>query len=136
MDPARRTGRHLLTKTERLYPPWAMRTCLFLYDSAVLSTGITPLLFRCAKTVSEPDPFHPKTLLLERKQIPRIVVTIRNSRKKHRPPGTDCAPLGAGVGRSNRPAQTNRISSLGSSGRMEKGPCDVVCDVSARTTLP
>jgi hypothetical protein len=42
---------------------------------------LTPLIFRCAKTVSEPDPFHPMNLLFERKQISRIVVTIKNSRK-------------------------------------------------------
>jgi hypothetical protein len=52
-----------------------------LYDPQVPSTRsaslIKPLLFHCAKTVSEPDPFHPMDLLVERKQIPRIVVTIR-----------------------------------------------------------
>ena len=42
---------------------------------------LTPLLFHCAKTVSEPDPFYPMNLPFERKQIPRIVGTIRNSRK-------------------------------------------------------
>ena len=109
MDPARRTGRHLLTKTERLYPPWAMRTCLFLYDSAVLSTGITPLLFRCAKTVSESHLFQPKGLPFERKHIPQIVVIVRIQRYTMEPLEQTTVPWAQGVGRSNRPAPTKRI---------------------------
>ena len=44
-----------------------------------------PLLFRCAKTVSELDLLKSLELLFERKQIPRIVVNIRNSRKTMEP---------------------------------------------------
>jgi hypothetical protein len=49
-------------------------------------------------------------LLVERKQIPRIVGTIRNSRKAidHLEPIS--LPWAQGVGRSNRPAPTTRIS--------------------------
>lgn len=38
-------------------------------------------LFICAKTVPELDLLKPPELLFERKQIPRFVVNIRNSRK-------------------------------------------------------
>ena len=64
------------------------------------------LLFHCAKTVSERDPFHPMNLPFERKQIPRIVVTIRNSRKPTEPLEPISLPWAQGVGRSNRPAPT------------------------------
>jgi hypothetical protein len=40
---------------------------------------MTPLLLRCAKTVSNSMSFHPMSLFFERMQIPRIVVNIRNS---------------------------------------------------------
>lgn len=43
------------------------------------------LFFGCARTVSEPDLFKRLRLLFERKQIPRIVVNIRNSRKTMEP---------------------------------------------------
>src|SRR5581483_10339117 len=66
----------------------------------------TPLLPHCAKTVSEPHPFHPMTLLFERKQIPRIVVTIRNSRNSIDRLEPISLPWAQGVGRSNRPAPT------------------------------
>ena len=76
----------------------------------LLPTGLVPLpaplLFHCAKTVSEPDPFDPMNLLVERKQIPRIVVTIRNSRKPTEPLEPISLPWARGVGRSNRPAPT------------------------------
>ena len=80
---------------------------------------LTPLLFHCAKTVSEPHPFHPMTLLFERKQIPRIVVTIRNSRKPTEPLEPIALSWAQGVGRSNRPAPTKlppdskEVSSIG-----------------------
>jgi hypothetical protein len=69
--------------------------------------GYAPLLFHCAKTVSELDPFHPMNLLLERKQIPRIVVNVRTSRKPMEPLEPISLPWAQGVGRSNRPAPTN-----------------------------
>ena len=46
---------------------------------------LTPLLLKCARTVSEPQLFHPWALLFERKQIPRFVVSIRNSGKAMEP---------------------------------------------------
>jgi len=56
--------------------------------------------------VSEPHPLHPVNLLFERKQIPRIVVTIRNSRKPTEPVEPISLAWAQGVGRSNRPAPT------------------------------
>ncbi len=47
--------------------------------------GIAPLLFNCAKTVSEPHLFERLGLLFERKQIPQFVVNIRTSRKTMEP---------------------------------------------------
>jgi hypothetical protein len=46
---------------------------------------VTPLLFICAKTVSELDLFVLLGLLFERKQIPQIVVNIRIQRKAMEP---------------------------------------------------
>jgi hypothetical protein len=46
---------------------------------------VKPLPFCCAKTVSEPDLLKPPELRFERKQIPRIVVNIRNNRKAMEP---------------------------------------------------
>jgi hypothetical protein len=46
---------------------------------------VTPLRFTCAKTVSELHLFEMLGLLFERKQIPRFVVNIRNSRKAMEP---------------------------------------------------
>ncbi len=46
-------------------------------------------------------------LLFERKQIPRIVVTIRNSRNSIDRLEPISLPWAQGVGRSNRPAPTN-----------------------------
>jgi len=40
--------------------------------------GLTPLLFDCAKTVSEFHLREPLGLLFERKQIPQIVVNVRS----------------------------------------------------------
>jgi hypothetical protein len=68
-----------------------------------------PLLFHCAKTVSEP---HPVALLFERKQIPRIVVTIRNSRKPIDRLEPISLPWAQGVVCSNHTAPTNLFNRL------------------------
>ena len=47
--------------------------------------GVTPLLLCCAKTVSELHLFELLGLLLERKQIPQIVVNVRNAEKQRSP---------------------------------------------------
>ena len=47
--------------------------------------GINPLLFVCAKTVSEGHLFQPRSLLIERKQIPQIVVIAGTLRKPMAP---------------------------------------------------
>jgi hypothetical protein len=73
---------------------------------------VTPLLFRCAKTVSELHLFAPLRLLLERKPIPQIVVNVRTSRKTTEPLEATSVPWAQGVGRSNRPAPTNRINQI------------------------
>ena len=62
--------------------------------------------FHCAKTVPELDPFHPKTFLFERKQIPRIVVIIRNSRQPREPLEPISLPWAQGVRGSNPRAPT------------------------------
>jgi hypothetical protein len=49
----------------------------------------------------------PLGLLLSEKQDSPIIVNIRNQLKTDGAFGSDFAPLGAGVGRSNRPAPTN-----------------------------
>jgi hypothetical protein len=41
----------------------------------------SPYFFHCARTVSKPHLFDPWNFRFERKQIPRFVVNIRNSRK-------------------------------------------------------
>jgi hypothetical protein len=46
---------------------------------------INPLLFACAKTVSEGHLFQPRSLLVERKQIPQIVVIVGTWRKPMAP---------------------------------------------------
>jgi len=69
-----------------------------------------PLLFKCAKTVSELHLFQLLGLPFERKQIPQIVVNVRTSRQTTEPLETTRLPWAQGVGRSNRPAPTNRIS--------------------------
>jgi hypothetical protein len=60
----------------------------------------------CAKTVFELHLFERLGLLFERKQIPQLVVNIRNSRKT-KEPLADFAPLGAGgrAFKSPRPDQ-------------------------------
>ena len=68
---------------------------------------MAPLLFSCAKTVSKLHLFQSLELLLERKQIPRIVVNVRISRKTTELMEITRAPWAQGVGRSNRPAPTN-----------------------------
>jgi len=65
-----------------------------------------PLLFYCAKTVSGGHLFEPRSLLIERKQIPQVVVTKRSSRKPIAPLETIHLPWAQGVGRSNRPDPT------------------------------
>ena len=50
-------------------------------------------------------------LLFERKQIPRIVVTIRNSRKPIDSLEPISLPWAQGIGRSNRPAPTKVVNS-------------------------
>jgi len=94
-------------------PRWILFWSSRLISGIFRQARLTPLLPDCAKTVSEPDPHHPTTLLFERKQIPRIVVTIRNSRNSIDHPEPISLPWAQGVGRSNRPAPTNRISGLG-----------------------
>jgi hypothetical protein len=73
---------------------------------------VAPLLFGCAKTVSELHPFQSLELLFERKQIPQIVVNFRSLRKTTEPLEITRVPWAQGVGRSNRPAPTNRIKYL------------------------
>jgi hypothetical protein len=49
------------------------------YQSAdQMSRGLAPLLFGCAKTVSECHLLEPLGFLFERKQIPQIVVNARS----------------------------------------------------------
>jgi hypothetical protein len=71
---------------------------------------LTPLLFNCARTVPEPHLLHPWNLRFERKQIPRIVVNIRNCRSAMEPLEAARLPWAQGVGRSNRPTPTKRIN--------------------------
>ncbi len=52
-------------------------------------------------------------LLFERKQIPRIVVNVRNSQKPIDRLEPISLPWAQGVGRSNRPAPTNTSSYQG-----------------------
>jgi hypothetical protein len=73
---------------------------------------LTPLLFRCARTVSELYLFERLRLLFERKQIPRFVVNIRNSGKAMEPLEATQLPWAQGVGRSNRPAPTKPLVDL------------------------
>ena len=77
-----------------------------------VQVGVAPLLFGCAKTVSELHPFQSLELLFERKQIPQIVVNVRSLRKTTEPLEITRVPWAQGVGRSNRPAPTNRIKYL------------------------
>ncbi len=49
--------------------------------------------------------------LVSEEQIPQIVVSVRNSRKTMEPLEPASLPWAQGVGRSNRPAPTNRINS-------------------------
>jgi hypothetical protein len=70
---------------------------------------VAPLLFGCAKTVSELHAFQSLELLFERKQIPQIVVNVRSLRKTTEPLEITRVPWAQGVGRSNRPAPTNKI---------------------------
>jgi hypothetical protein len=65
-----------------------------------------PLLFRCAKTVSELDLLKSLELLFERKQIPRIIVNIRNSRKTMEPLEAAWLPWAQEVAGSNPVAPT------------------------------
>jgi hypothetical protein len=67
---------------------------------------VAPLLFGCAKTVSELHAFQSLELLFERKQIPQIVVNFRSLRKTTEPLEITRVPWAQGVGRSNRPAPT------------------------------
>lgn len=53
---------------------------------------VAPLLFCCAKTVSELHLLEPPGLLFERKQIPQIIVNVRNSRKATEPLETTRVP--------------------------------------------
>ena len=71
------------------------------------SERVNPLLFICARTVSEGHLFQPRRLLIERKQIPQIVVIAGTSRKPMAPLEITRLPWAQGVGRSNRPAPTN-----------------------------
>jgi len=50
--------------------------------------------------------------LSSEEQIPQIVVNVRNRRKTMEPLELTILPWAQGVGRSNRPAPTNRINSL------------------------
>jgi hypothetical protein len=50
-------------------------------ELAELRNKLAPLLFRCAKTVYELHLFEPLGFLVELKQIPQIVVIVRNSRE-------------------------------------------------------
>ncbi len=77
------------------------------------SRGVTLLLFSCAKTVSEAHLFQLPGLPFERKQIPQIVVIVRIQRKTMEPLEQTLVPWAQGVGRSNRPAPTNRINKIG-----------------------
>ena len=91
----------------------------------------TPLLFSCAKTVSEPHLLEPFGMPLSEKQIPQIAVNIWNRRKTMEPLEPTRAPWAQGVGRSNRPAPAkssldSKQDCLKSSGRESsaKPSCD------------
>ncbi len=94
-----------------------------LYESMFIGSPVP-------KTVSKLQLFEALGLLFERKQIPQIVVIVRNSRKTTEPLEPTPLPWAQGVGRSNRPAPTIRISICGQFGSKTNGPCGVVCDVS------
>jgi|ERR1022692_251670 hypothetical protein len=79
--------------------------------SNVDTIKVTPLLLGCAKTVSEMHLFQPGSLLVERKQIPQVVVIAMSSRNPMEPLEAIRLPWAQGVGRSNRPAPT--IESIG-----------------------
>ena len=89
--------------------PGIQKTGWCMYSETSL---LTRLLFNCAKTVSEPDLLKRPGLLFERKQIPQIIVNVRNSRTATEPLETTRVPWAQGVGRSNRPAPTNRMRKL------------------------
>jgi hypothetical protein len=94
------TRGHLLRDTPLLFEQWVQML-------------VTPLLFLCAKTVSELHLFVPLRLLLERKPIPQIVVNVRTSRKTTEPLEATSVPWAQGVGRSNRPAPTKSNQDIG-----------------------
>ena len=73
---------------------------------------LTPLLLRCAKTVSELHLFDPLGLLFEQKRIPQFVVNIRKSRNAMEPLEATRLPWAQGVGGSNPPAPTNVFNEL------------------------
>src|SRR6516225_487664 len=72
----------------------------------------TAFVYGCAKTVSELHLFERLGLLFERKQVPQIVVNVGNSRKRMEPLEAARLPWAQGVGRSNRPAPTNKINAI------------------------
>jgi hypothetical protein len=95
--------------------PWQCQSASSSPDSVPVGVPIPPLetraehlLFGCAKTVSELHLFEPLRLLFERKQIPQIVVIVRISQKTTEPLEGTQLPWAQGVGRSNRPAPTNK----------------------------
>jgi hypothetical protein len=45
---------------------------------SVSTDSVAPLLFKCAKTVSEPYLLHPRELRFQRKQIPRFVGIVNS----------------------------------------------------------
>ena len=67
-----------MARTSERVPRYVRRTVTLL-DQPLAELAL--LLFRCAKTVSEPDLFHPPGFLADRRQIPRIVVNVGNLRK-------------------------------------------------------
>ena len=60
----------------------------------------------CQNCVRTPSILNRLGLLFERKQIPQIVVNVRNWRKTMEPLEITRVPWAQGVGRSNRPAPT------------------------------
>ena len=88
---------------------------------------INPLLFACAKTVSEGHLFQPRSLLVERKQIPQIVVIVGTWRKPMAPLEITRLPWAQGVGRSNRPARPIFPTRCGHFHQVAERQCSQVC---------
>ena len=69
--------------SDRVMPRRRKRRACFLRRRSI--SLLTPLLFNCAGTVSELHLFQRLGLLLERKQIPQVVVNVRIRRKAMEP---------------------------------------------------